>query len=54
VEVQAQRKTLIGKHVRFTDTYASKPLLQFERRYADNTTAVSTWTVEPAFVSERN
>jgi len=49
VEVQAQRRTLIGKHVRFTDTYAPKPLLQFVRRYADNDTAISTWTVEPAF-----
>src|SRR5215469_11880188 len=49
VEVQAQRTTLIGKHVRFTDTYAPKPLLQFVRRYADNGAAISTWTVEPAF-----
>jgi hypothetical protein len=49
VEVEVQRKTLIGKRVRFTDTYAPKPLLQFVRCYADNDTAVSTWTVEPAF-----
>ena len=49
VEVQAQRTTLIGKQVRFTDTYAPKPLLQFVRRYADNGAAISTWTVEPAF-----
>src|SRR5215469_12014288 len=49
VEVQAQRTTLIGKYVRFTDTYAPKPLLQFVRRYAGNDTATSTWTVEPAF-----
>ncbi len=49
VEVQAQRKTFIGKHVHFTDTYAPRPLLQFVRRYADNDTAISTWTVEPAF-----
>ena len=49
VEVEAQRKTLIGKRVRFTDTYAPKPLLQFVRRYADNDTAGSTWTVEPGF-----
>jgi ribosome-associated toxin RatA of RatAB toxin-antitoxin module len=49
VEVEAQRKTLIGKRVRFTDTYAPKPLLQFIRRYAGRDTAKSTWTVEPAF-----
>ena len=49
VEVEAQRRTLIGKNVRFTDTYAPRPLLQFVRRYADNDTAISTWTVEPAF-----
>jgi polyketide cyclase/dehydrase/lipid transport protein len=49
VEVEAQRKTLIAKHVRFTDTYAPKPLLQFVRRYAGKDTASSTWTVEPAF-----
>ena len=49
VEVEAQRTTLIGKHVRFTDTYAPKPLLQLVRRYEGNDTAISTWTVEPAF-----
>jgi hypothetical protein len=49
VEVQAQRTTLIGKHVRFTDTYAPQPLLQFVRRYTGHETAISTWTVEPAF-----
>jgi hypothetical protein len=49
VEVQTQRRTLIGKHARFTDTYTPAPLLQFVRRYADNDTAISTWTVEPAF-----
>jgi ribosome-associated toxin RatA of RatAB toxin-antitoxin module len=49
VEVEAQRKTLIMKQVRFTDTYAPRPLLQFVRRYANKNTAISTWTVEPAF-----
>lgn len=49
VEVQTQRRTLIGKHTRFTDTYAPTPLLQFVRRYAGHKTAISTWTVEPAF-----
>ena len=49
VEVQTQRRTLIGKHARFTDTYAPTPLLQFVRRYAGHETAISTWTVEPAF-----
>ena len=49
VEVQAQRTTLIERNVRFTDTYAPNPLLQFVRRYASNDTATSTWTVEPAF-----
>jgi ribosome-associated toxin RatA of RatAB toxin-antitoxin module len=49
VEVQAQRKTFISKHVRFTDTYAPPPLLQFVRRYAGHETAISTWTVESAF-----
>jgi ribosome-associated toxin RatA of RatAB toxin-antitoxin module len=47
-EVLAERTTLIGKKVRFIDTYAPKPLLQFERRYIGNETARSTWTVEPA------
>ena len=49
VEVQTQRKSLIDRHARFTDTYAPTPLLQFVRRYASNGTAISTWTVEPAF-----
>src|SRR5215469_12923176 len=49
VEVEAQRKTLIMKHVRFTDTYAPRPLLQFVRRYVGKDSAISTWTVEPAF-----
>ena len=49
VEVQTQRRTLIGKHAHFTDTYAPTPLLQFVRRYAGHDTATSTWTVEPAF-----
>jgi len=48
-EVRASRTTLIGKKVHFIDTYASKPLLQFERRYIGNDTARSTWTVEPAY-----
>lgn len=47
-EVLAERTTLIGKKVHFIDTYAPKPLLQFERRYIGNDTATSTWTVEPA------
>ena len=48
-EVFAQRTTLIEKNVRFTDTYAPKPLLQFVRRYASNDKAKSIWTDEQAF-----
>src|SRR6266700_2043041 len=48
-EVEAERKTLIGPKVRFTDTFAPRPLLQFSRRYANNPTAKSLWTVDPAF-----
>jgi len=48
-EVEAERKTLIGPKVRFTDTFAPRPLLQFSRCYANNPTAKSLWTVEPAF-----
>ena len=33
----------------FWDAYSPAPLLQFRRRYAGNETAVSVWTVEPAF-----
>jgi hypothetical protein len=48
-EVLAERTTLIEKKVHFIDTYAPKPLLQFERRYlGSNDTARSIWTVEPA------
>jgi Polyketide cyclase / dehydrase and lipid transport len=46
--VVADRRTPIDRHVRFVDTYASSLLLQLERRYSSNSTAVSTWTVEPA------
>ena len=49
VSVVADRRTPIERHVRFVDTYAAPPLLQLERRYASNATAVSIWTVEPAF-----
>jgi len=49
VEVRAERSTLIEKKAHFIDTYAPRPLLQFERRYIGNDTARSTWTVEPAF-----
>lgn len=49
MEVLAQRRTLLDKQVCFTDTYAPEPLLQFVRRYAGRDTAISTWTVEPAF-----
>jgi hypothetical protein len=47
--VVADRTTPIERHMQFEDTYASRPLLQFERRYTNNPTACSTWTVEPAF-----
>jgi Polyketide cyclase / dehydrase and lipid transport len=46
--VIADRRTRIEPHVSFVDTYAAPPLLQLERRYESNSTAASTWTVEPA------
>lgn len=51
-EVEAERSTFIGKKVHFIDTYAPRPLLQFERRYVGNKTAKSIWTVEPAHDSQ--
>jgi hypothetical protein len=47
--VMADPRTPIERCVRFVDRYAAPPLLQLERRNASNTTAVSIWTVEPAF-----
>ena len=47
--VVADRRTPIERRVRFVDAYATPPLLQLERRYASNATAMSTWMVEPAF-----
>jgi|SRR5215472_18351508 len=47
-DVEANRKVLIGPHVRFHDTYAPPPLRQFERDYPSNRGMHSVWTVEPA------
>jgi hypothetical protein len=48
-KVAPDRRTPIERRVRFLDAYAPPSLLQFERRYASNPAALSTWRVEPAF-----
>jgi len=47
-EVQADRKVFFEPHAHFFDKYAPRPLLQLERRYANDKGMRSVWTVEPA------
>jgi ribosome-associated toxin RatA of RatAB toxin-antitoxin module len=51
-EFLADRKTRIGKKVRAFDRYEQNGDLVVERRYDDNESARSTWTVHP--VDESN